>query len=67
MVEEIPEEEEAVEDEEEYESDDDFGLSQMLVIKPLFALIRKYKVWKHGEEAVQEMEEEETYEELSWE
>ena len=56
MAEEIPAEEEVVEDEEEYESDDDFGLSQILVIRPLFALIRKYNVWKHGEEAVQEME-----------
>ena len=67
MAEEIPGEDEVAEEEEVDEGSNDFGISQYLIIKPLFAQIRKYKVWKYGEEAVQEMEQEETYEELEWE
>ena len=52
------EEEDVVEEagEEETTYDDEFGLSQYLVVIPINKLLRWYKVWKYGEEEVQEME-----------
>ena len=52
------EEEEVVEEpgEEESTFNPEFGLSLYLVVTPITKLIRCYKVWKYGEELVQEME-----------
>ena len=53
------EEEEVVEEaqEEEYTINEDFGISQYLVVKPFIILSRCYQVLKYGEQHVKEMEE----------
>ena len=46
-------EEDAPEEDEEYEyEDNNFGLSHVLIMRPIVYLARKYKEWKYGEEVI---------------
>ena len=54
------EEEDEVEEQEEeevWESSESWGLSTILCVRPTYEMIRRYRIWKYGEENAQKIEE----------
>ena len=49
--------EEQEEEEEVGESSEGCGLSTILCVKPTYEMIRRYRIWKYGEEKAQKIEE----------